>query len=238
MSVDNWKWLAGLLIPQIALAATLINVILNDKVKNPLRVAIFLHSFSSLILSIIGYVVTQSYLPSVFIIIETIALVGLILYILKQRDVKGINLGEHFIEFERVVDVQTSYILDLVERNLYSEIKDAVQQALKYVLDVLGDYLGLDPDRQQKDNHNHSLIILLAKKNGRFEVLAQNGITPVQIETIEAKFKYKPKVVSVAGYAANKGIFVSISDLSKVEKPNSPANFWIKSEDNEKREGF
>lgn len=238
MNIDNLKWLAGLLIPQIALTATLINVTLNDRVKHPLRVAISLHGLFALILSIIAYLVTRSYWASISIIIVTGFLLLVIFYVLKQRDVKGINLGEHFIEFERVVDFQTSYILDLVERNAYSQIKKAVQQALKYILDVLGEYLGIDNNRRQPGNHTHSLSVLFAENNGRFEVLAQNGITPVQIETIESRFRYKPKVVSVAGYAANRGIFVCIPDLSVVKGPDDPANHWVKSEDHEKPEGF
>ena len=238
MNSDDLKWLAGLLIPQIALAATLINTTLNDKVRHPLRVAISLHLLFALILGIIAYLVTRSYWASISIIIETFFLLAVIFYVLKQRDLKGIKLGEHFIEFERVVDVQTSYILGLVERNSYSQIKDAVQQALKYILDVLGEYFGVDNSHHQHGNHYHSLSVLFAKNNGRFEVLAQNGITPIQIEAIESKFRYKPKVVSVAGYVANRGIFVCISDLSVVKGPDDPVNYWVKSENHEKQEGF
>lgn len=238
MSTEDLKWLSGLLMPQIALAAGLINTSLNDKLRYPLRIAIALHSISALIIGGLAYLITKNYWASVTIFAETVVLLAIIFYVLKQRDVKGLRLGEHFIEFERVVDVQTSYILDLVARNSYSEIDKAIRQALGYILDVLGEYLEPGDSRRHRDNHDHALVILFAKKNGGFEVLAQYGITPIQIGTIESKFRYKPKVVSVAGYAVNRGMFVCLPDITKANRSDDPAKYWIKSEENEQREGF
>src|SRR5689334_15244800 len=130
MTADDLNWLVGLLLPQIGLAASLIGITLSDKLRHPLRAAISLHSAVAVIESVFAYLVTGNYWASIIIVLVAILSVAIIIYVLKQRDIKGINLGEHFIEFERVVDFQISYVLNLVERNLYSQIRNAIQQAL------------------------------------------------------------------------------------------------------------
>lgn len=239
MGADDLKWLLGLLLAIIAINIPLINVLLNDKVRNPLRLAILVDSVSALVVGGFAYVITSSYVASLAILIETAAMFGIIGYVLKERDRKGIRLGEDFIEFERVIDVQTSYILTgLTKGRPQDATRRGVCRALEFILDILGEYLGLTDSRQSGHDHHHSMSIFLAKADGKFEVLACSGMTPEQTERIEGEFRYKPDIISVAGYCANKGLFVCISDLAASKPDDDPSHYWIQSETNEKKQGF
>jgi hypothetical protein len=236
MSTDDLKWLAGIFLPALTFNVSLINLSLNDKFRYPIRWAFLLNFLYAAIGGGFAYFVTQNLLTIIGVVIENSLLLGIFIFMLKQRDVKGISLGEDLIEFGRLADVQASYIwAALVEKKPSEEINEAISHGLDYILYLLGEILGFE-DKRNKKNPHHSLSILLARDNGKFDVLAYDGITYAQIEHIKESFRHKPEIVSVAGYAVNTGKFACIPNLE--DQTNYLIDHWVPAETNERKEGF
>ena len=240
ISAENVRWIvAGLLLPAVVVNIGLINVILNDKLRYPLRVVLAFNLLYALVGGGAVYWVTASAIATLLVVLEIGASFTVIFFVLKERDRKAIKLAERFIEFERVVDLHLSFILAAIrEHKPRSQIQKNIQQALDYILDLLGDFLALNDKQLRKDDLDHRMCIFLSNKKGKFDVLAFTGLTITQLQKIKTEFAYEPKPVSIAGYAAANNAYICIPDLAADTSADSPAKYWVQSETGEAREGF
>lgn len=237
MSVDDAKWIAGLLLPAFPLNMGLISYALNDKARQPLRLAFLVNGLYILVTGLIGYFVTKAYTIPLAVCCLCFTMLAYVVYQLKQRDIKGIDFGEYMIKVSRLINVQISYILvELADSRSNVDVDKLIQNGLDYILDKIGEIIGLEEKKRKKKNIQHSLSVFLVRDDGKFTPMAHYGINSTQVEYIEKTFRYKPKVVSIAGYAVHAGNHICIADLEKSR--DEAAKYWAPTGRGEKKEGF
>lgn len=209
-------WYVGVLITTISINLRLLSISLNDRLEYPLRVASLYNAVFLLVAGAAAYALVGDPLLVLYIALLSLGLLGVIFYVLKQRDVKGLKLGEKIIAASYLADLQLLYALsNLAEPVPGVDVRVTVENGLNFILSQLAEILHFG-ERRAAENW---LSIFLVKKSGKFKVIAHQGISNNLLPVIEATFRHKKKIKSVAGYAVDRCEYVCITDLATSQHP-------------------
>jgi hypothetical protein len=128
------------------------------------------------------------------------------------------------------IDIQINHIFGHVVAKGDADVVNAeVREALEYVLNRMAASLDLGP------GHDSHLSIVQAA-NGRFKVLATQGVSVIREGRIPSEFGYPPQQTrGVAGLAAMRMEIVCISDLSDPGNPDT--DYWERLDSSEQKQG-
>jgi hypothetical protein len=232
MASTQAMWLIPVVLSLIAVNFTIAKFVIDNKIRRPIRVSMLAHFLIALF--VIGLVIWAGLGITLAIIIFFVIVILLVAtaWLLKQLDVRGINLAEQMLKAVYVSDVQISYVLyQIATKENPREILKAIERGLDMVLSIMLDILDL---RNQESGTMAS--ILYARKDGKFKVISTDGISNNLIRIMETRFSFQGKIASLAGYAAANCESFCITDLAHSDDDRVKKH-WCKLENDEKIEG-
>ncbi len=214
MNTDTILKIGTIFISNISLCIALIIAVGNDVFPHPRLICGGLFFFFGLVA---GYFIFLANIGWEYIIgiILLNALLWLIVYFqTRNRDIRGISIGQKTFVYLSKVDEGICFVADRVSRshNL-DEIEQSIKNSLTSILTQIGDLLDLNTSRGAQ------LSIFRAIK-GRFIVSSEIGLSVDQVGFIEKNFSYKKPILGLAGHALHDRITIGIKNLSNSKDPN------------------
>jgi hypothetical protein len=218
MQADFIIKLAALFLTNFGIGITLIVAINKDEFKSPLKWSSVILSLSTIITSIFLWMASAHYFI-LGLIANNLVSFTLIYWLVKNRDVGGINLAERTLVYFTSLDTQLCFLLNGISQNRDpEELSQYIGVALGTAITAISNIIGLNGSH---DSH----ISIFRAIDGKFKVLASCGVTPEYVESIQDKFCYISKPYGLAGYTIFEGKTISIADLKNTKDPNF--NKWV-----------
>lgn len=220
MAHEDIAWLTGIFTGSFGINLGIWRLILNDKITSPVLTAGLLNAFLTTGLGLFSYFYLNSTAIAIGTIIISSMFLGFMLYSVKERDKKGIKIGEELLATFHEIDLQISYVLHLkTSGGAQDELYKSIEISLNYVLDEIERYLRLE------DIDNTVLSIFYVKSNGKFKILASRNISSSLHSEIESTLRHGKDPIGLSGRVANDHSPICIFDLSDDKDRN--AEYWV-----------
>jgi hypothetical protein len=226
-------WLATTVVTSFGINLAILNFALNDRIRRPIQVGLWLNLAYNLIWgALIYFVVRQSYLIAVSVSIALFFL-AVFAYVLKQRDVRGIRFAETIIERLRLVDLQIVFVLSEIARGKRGEnSRNLIRKSLTFILSEVEERIVF---KSKLKRGRTILSLMLTKADGRFEMAADVRIPANAKQEVERLFRYGETIRGVAGLAATRGAPICVPDV--LDAKNSDTKYWVRLPFDEDRTG-
>lgn len=230
MTISQLTWLSGIIIAIISSNIGILKYVNSDKIKRPIVQGGLLNLVIGITLSTLSYFIINWLVAiGVFLFCGTF-FVYLVIF-LKNRDKKGIIIGEQLIQAHHILDQQICFIVRQIKRRASKpKIRIYVKQTLEIMLSELHKLF------TKNGSGDTTLSLIKTEKDGTFKVIAYCGIKVPEIVEMERKFRYSPEPVSIAGNAAKECKYLIVPDLEN--ETDTLYNKWIPVVENQKQTGF